>query len=60
MTVSDNTIEAKGLGSFFINLGKISGEAGKNLATSVLKSPGELLKAALTLLKQQLLEISKV
>ena len=28
MTVSDNTIEAEGLGSFFKNLGKISAKAG--------------------------------
>ena len=32
MTVSDNTIRAEGLGSFFKNLGKISSKAGKNLA----------------------------
>ena len=32
MTVSDNTIKAEGLGSFFKNLGKISAEAGKKLA----------------------------
>ena len=30
MTVSDNTIQAGGLGSFFKNLGKISAKAVKN------------------------------
>ena len=30
MTVSDNTIKAEGLGSFFKNLGKISAKAVKN------------------------------
>ena len=29
MTVSDNTIQAEGLGSFFKNLSKISAKAGK-------------------------------
>ena len=37
MIVSDNTIKAEGLGSFFKNLGKISSKAGKNLATNVFK-----------------------
>ena len=32
MTVSDNTVKAEGLGSFFKNLGKISAKAGKKLA----------------------------
>ena len=40
MIVSDNTIKAEGLGSFFKNLGKISSKAGKKLATNVLKNPG--------------------
>ena len=30
MIVSDNTIQAEGLGDFFKNLGKISPKAGKN------------------------------
>ena len=42
--VSDNTIKAEGLGSFFKNLGKISAKAGKKLATNVLKSPGRALE----------------
>ena len=40
MIVSDNTIEAEGLGSFFKNLGKISAKAGKKLAKNVLSNPG--------------------
>ena len=43
MIVSDNTIRAEGLGSFFKNLGKIS-KAGKKLATNVLKNPGRALE----------------
>ena len=39
MTVSDDTIQAEGLGSFFKKLGKFSAEAGKKLATNVLKNP---------------------
>ena len=44
MTVSDNTIKAEGLSSFFKNLGKISAEAGKKLATNVLKIPARALE----------------
>ena len=44
MIVSDNTIKAEGLGSFFKNLGKISSKAGKKLATNVLKNPGRALE----------------
>ena len=44
MTVSDNTIKAEGLGSFFENLGKLSAKAGKKLATNVLKNPGRALE----------------
>ena len=44
MIVSDNTIKAESLGSFFINLGKISSKVGKKLATSVLKNPGRALE----------------
>ena len=44
MTVPDNTIKAEGLGSFFKNWGKISAEAGKKLATNVLKTPGRALE----------------
>ena len=43
MTVSDNTIKAEGLGSFFENLGKISSKAGKKLAKNVLSNPGRAL-----------------
>ena len=45
MTVSDNTIKAERLGSFFKNLGKISAKAGKKLATNVLKNPGRALES---------------
>ena len=44
MTVSDNTIQAEGLGSFFESLGKISAKAGKKLATNALKNPGWFLE----------------
>ena len=44
MTVSDNTMKAEGLGSFFKNLGKLSAKAGKKLATNVLKNPGRALE----------------
>ena len=44
MIVSDNTIQAEGLGSFFKNLGRISAKAGKKLATNVLKNPGRVLE----------------
>ena len=44
MIVSNNTIKAEGLGSFFKNLGKISAKAGKKLATTVLNNPGRALE----------------
>ena len=43
MIVSDNTIQAEGLGDFFKNLGKISGKAAKKLATNALKNPSRFL-----------------
>ena len=43
MTVSDNTIKAEGLASFFKKLGKISSKAGKKLAKNVLKNPARAL-----------------
>ena len=43
MTVSDNTIKAEGLGSFFKNLGKISAKARKKLAKIVMSNPGRAL-----------------
>ena len=39
MIVSDNTIQAEGLGSFFKNLGKGFVKVVKNLAKNVLKNP---------------------
>ena len=43
MIVSDNVIQAEGLGSFFKKLGKISAKAGKKLAKNVLSNPGRAL-----------------
>ena len=43
MIVSDNVIQAEGLGSFFKNLGKISAKAGKKIAKNVLSNPGRAL-----------------
>ena len=40
MIVSDDTIQAEGLGDFFKNLGKIYGKAGKKLAKNILSNPG--------------------
>ena len=37
MIVSDNVIQAEGLGDFFKNLGKISAKAGKKLAKKLIK-----------------------
>ena len=37
MIVSDNVIQAEGLGDFFKNLGKISAKAGKKLAKKRIK-----------------------
>ena len=39
MTVSDDTIQAEGLSSFFKGLRKISAKAFKKLATNALKIP---------------------
>ena len=39
MIVSDNVIQAEGLGNFFKNLGKISAKAGKKLAKKRNKQP---------------------
>ena len=44
MAVSDSTIKAEGLSSFFKNLGKISAKVGKKLATNVLKNPSRALE----------------
>ena len=44
MIVTDNTIKAEGLSSFFKNLGKLSAKAGKKLATNILKNPGRALE----------------
>ena len=44
MIVSDNTIQAEGLGDFFKNLGKVSSRAAKKLATNALKNPARFLE----------------
>ena len=44
MTVSDNTTEAEGLGSFFKNVGKISVKAGLKSATNALENPARFLE----------------
>ena len=44
MIVTDNTIKAEGLSSFFKTLGKISAKAGKKIATNVLKNPARALE----------------
>ena len=43
MIVSDNIIQAEGLGDFFKNLRKISAKAGKKLAKNVISNPGRAL-----------------
>ena len=44
MIVSDNTIQAKGLGYFFKNLGKKGLNVSKKMAKNVLKNPGRALE----------------
>ena len=44
MIVSDNVIQAEGLGDFFKNLGKASSKAAKKLANNALKNPSRLLE----------------
>ena len=44
MIVSDNTIQAEGLGDFFKKLGKVSGKAAKKIATNALKNPSRFLE----------------
>ena len=59
MIVSDNTIQAEGLGSFFKNLGRISARAGRKLATNVIKNPGRALEIIQILLRQLQLKTRK-
>ena len=44
LIVSDNVIQAEGLGDFFKNLGKVSSKAAKKLAKNALKNPSRLLE----------------
>ena len=43
-TVSGNTIQAEGLGSFFKNLGKISAKSVEKIATNALKNPARFIE----------------
>ena len=60
MIVSDNTIQAEGLGDFFKNLGKKSLNVSKKMAKTYSKILAELWILQRTLLQQQLLEILKM
>ena len=44
MIVSDNTIQAEGLGDFFKNLGKVSFITAKKFARNALKSPSRFME----------------
>ena len=44
MIVSDNTIQAEGLGDFFKNLGKKGLNESKKMAKNLLKNPGRDLE----------------
>ena len=44
MIVSDNVIQAEGLGDLFKNLGKVSSKAAKKLAKNALKNPSRFLE----------------
>ena len=59
MTISDNTIKADGLGSFFKNVGTLFAKAGKKLQPMYQKILLELLKLVLTLPPQLQVEILK-
>ena len=43
MIVSDNTIQAEGLGDFFKNIGKKGLNVSKKMAKNVLKNPSRVL-----------------
>ena len=59
MILSDNTIQAEGLGDFFKNLGKVSSKTDKKKAKNAIKTLVDSLKLVLMLLPLQLLEILK-
>ena len=60
MIVSDDTIQAEGLGDFFKNLGKKGLNVSKEMAKNVLKkTPVELSKLVQTLVLHLLLETRK-
>ena len=60
MIVSDNTIQAEGLGDFFKNLGKKGLNVSKKWQKMYSKILAELWILQRTLLQQQLLEILKI
>ena len=51
MIVSDNVIQAEGLGDFFRSLGKVSSRAAKKLATNALKNPARFLETGANVAK---------
>ena len=56
MIVSDNVIQAEGLGDFFKNMGKSSVKVGKKLAKNVLSNPRRALDLTAKKLQQLLLK----
>ena len=60
MIVSDNTIQAEGLGDFFENLGKKGFNVSKTLTENAPKTLHELWTLQRTLPQQLLLEIPKI
>ena len=44
MIVSDNTVQAEGLGDFVKNLGKVSSKAAKKITRNALKNPSQFLQ----------------
>ena len=59
MIVSDNTIQAEGLGNFFKKLGKVSGKAAKKIATNALKNPSRFLEIGANVATAALVKIQK-
>ena len=59
MIVSNNTIQAEGLGSFFEIMARTYPKAGKKLATNITKTQVHLWKSLQTLLPQLQLQALK-
>ena len=49
ITVSDNKIQAEGLGNFFKSLGRISAKVGEKIAANAFKKPGGALEITLNI-----------